>query len=225
MGAWGAGSFENDAAMDWAASVNCIEDVRKPFDRLKQDTDAHKGAGQLVVDADYASELIAAAEAVAMLLGRRSRDFPEELAQRLADAGEPDNLLFHQARNAVLHAMRHSELAELWEEASVEAGANAWLAELTTLIDRLNPDIEHEPWEPEAVEQKVGAAAGPCAFCGKPVSQDEMFLMTLFDATNKVGFSRGYWFHLPCLNARMHHKHAIANLKFDPDNRPDLDQL
>ena len=41
MGAWGSGSFENDAAMDWAADVQSIEDVQKPFERLKRDTDAH----------------------------------------------------------------------------------------------------------------------------------------------------------------------------------------
>ena len=52
-----------------------------------------------------------------------------------------------------------------------------------------------------------------------------MFLMTIFDATDNVSFDRGFWFHLPCLNARMHHKHAIANLKFDPNNMPDLDKL
>jgi hypothetical protein len=40
-----------------------------------------------------------------------------------------------------------------------------------------------------------------------------------------MSFSRGLWFHLPCLNARLHHTHAIADLKFDPDNMPDLDQL
>jgi len=160
-----------------------------------------------------------------MLMGRQSRDFPDDLAERLADSGEPDDLLFHQARNGALHAMRHSELAELWAEAAEEGGPNPWLEEMTGLFDRLNPDIEATPWKPEEVEQRVGAPAGPCAFCGQPVSRDEMFLMTIFDATDNVSFDRGFWFHLPCLNARMHHKHAIANLKFDPNNMPDLDKL
>jgi len=225
MGAWGSGSFENDTAMDWAAEVQSVDDVRKPFERLKRDTDSHGAEPALVLDADFASELIAAAETVAMLMGRRSRDFPDDLAQRLADSGEPDDLLFHQARNGALHAMRHSELAELWAEAAEEGGPNPWLEEMTGLFDRLNPDIEATPWKPEEVEQRVGAPAGPCAFCGQPVSRDEMFLMTIFDATDNVSFDRGFWFHLPCLNARMHHKHAIANLKFDPNNMPDLDKL
>jgi hypothetical protein len=225
MGAWGSGSFENDTAMDWADSVQSLDDVRKPFEQLKTLTDTKEQGEVLVLDADFACELIAAAETVALLMGRRIPHFPEGLAERLAEPGEPEDLLFHQARNAVCHVLRNSELAELWEETAEESGVNEWHAEITRLIDRLNPDVEATPWEPEEVEQKVGAPAGPCAFCGQPVSQDEMFMMTLFDATNKASFDRGFWLHLQCLNARMHHKHAILNLKFDPKNMPDLDKL
>ena len=75
------------------------------------------------------------------------------------------------------------------------------------------------------IEEKVGASAGPCGFCGKPVSKDEMYMMTIYDAANKRGYSRGFWFHLPCFNARVHHKFAVANMKFDPNNLPDLDKL
>jgi hypothetical protein len=49
--------------------------------------------------------------------------------------------------------------------------------------------------------------------------------MTLFDCTDMMGFNETLWLHLPCLNARLHHKHAIVHLKFDPDNMPDLDKL
>ena len=224
MGAWGSGSFENDTAMDWAASVQSVEDVRKPFDRLKQVTDAAEEGLNLVLDADFACELVAAAETVAMMMGRRSRDFPEELAQSLASASEPDDLLFHQARNGALHAMRNSELAELWEEAAEEDGANPWLEEMTRLFDRLNPDVEFVPWSTEDLEQAVGPMQA-CAFCGKPIAPTDLWGMTLYDASNMLSGGRGLWLHLPCLNARMHHGHAIADLKFDPDNLPDLDQL
>ena len=228
MGAWDAGSFDNDTAMDWAASVTSVADVRRPFERLKRETDAFSGDGELVVDSDFACELIAAAETVAMMLGRRIPGFPADLAERLADAGEPESLLFHQARNGVLHAMRNSELAELWEEAAPGAEPNEWLAELTRLIDRLNPEVEHFEWEPEDISEKVGApldSAGPCAFCDQPVARSELWGISLYDATDMNSMGRGFWLHLPCLNARLHHKHAIADLKFDPDNMPDLDQL
>ena len=229
MGAWGAGSFENDAAMDWAASVHSVDDVRKPFERLKRDSDAHGTSPELVVDADFACELLAAAETVAMLLGRRVGSFPGDLAQRLAGSGEPDNLLFHQARNAVLHVMRNSDLAALWEETAESGETNEWLAELTRLVDRLNPEVEFEPWDQDHIEANVGAAlsetGGVCAFCNRPVARHELWGINLYDAHNMNSIGQGRWAHLPCLNARMHHKHAIADMKFDPDNMPDLDQL
>jgi hypothetical protein len=229
MGAWGSGSFENDAAMDWAGSVQSIDDVRAPFERLKRDTDSYSGEGELLLDADFASELLAAAETVAMMLGRRIPGFPADLAQRLASAGEPDNLLFHQARNAVLHVMRHSELAELWEEATPGREANEWLAELTRLIDRLNPEVEFEPWDKDHIEAKVGAplseSGGICAFCDQPIARDELWGISIYDAYNMNSIGQGRWLHLPCLNAHLHHKHAIADMKFDPDDLPDLDQL
>lgn len=228
MGAWGSGSFENDTALDWAASVESVADVRAPFEELKRITDAADEGGQLNLDADFASELIAAAETVAMMMGRRIPNFPEELADKLADASEPDGLLFHQARNAVLHAFRNSELAELWQEAATESGVNEWNAEISRLIDRLNPEIEVPPSVPEELEQEVGEpfdAGGICGFCGQPVQRKELWGISVYDAHDKHGIRQGFWAHLPCFNSRVHHKRAIADMKFDPDNMPDLDKL
>ncbi len=53
MGAWGSGSFENDSALDWAASVRSLEDVRKPFDRLKALTESSEGEPP-AIDSDLA---------------------------------------------------------------------------------------------------------------------------------------------------------------------------
>ena len=54
MGAWGSGSFENDAALDWAAGVQSIEDVSAPFDRLRAEDSGH-------IDADLAKGALDAA--------------------------------------------------------------------------------------------------------------------------------------------------------------------
>ena len=228
MGAWGSGSFENDTAMDWAADVQSVDDVQASFEQLKRDTDAYHGEGELVIDADFACELLAAAECVALMLDRRGRDFPDDLAERLANAGEPDNLLFHQARNAVLHVLRNSELAELWEEAGQDAETNEWLAEMTRLIDRLNPDVEIETWPPQPAKKELSPTdvVGKCGFCDGPIERQHLWGMSVYDAFDGSGLSKkGLWIHLPCLNARMHHKHAVAHMKFDPDNMPDLDKL
>lgn len=212
MGAWGSGSFENDTALDWAAEVRSIDDLRAPFDRLKD-------AGTGHVDADLASEVVAAAETIAMLMGRKSADFPDDLAERLAGAEEPGKALYHQARSALMQVMRNSELAELWEESAEETRNNEWLAAMTGLIDRLNPDIEPAPWPKEELE-KI-APMQTCAFCDQPIRADELFGMTLYDASNRMSGGRGMWMHLRCLNSRLHHKHAVINLKFDPNNMPD----
>lgn len=228
MGAWGSGSFDNDMALDWADQVQSVDDVPKPFERLKRDTDGYTGEGELQLDSDFACELVAAAETVAMMLGRRIPNFPEELAERLADAGEPDNLLFHQARNAVLHVLRHSELAELWQEVAEDSGVNEWNAEISRLIDRLNPEIEVPATVPKELEEKIGEpfdSAAPCGFCGQPVRREELWGVTVYDANDALGMRQGFWMHLPCFNARVHHKRAIADMKFDPDNLPDLDKL
>ena len=225
MGAWGGGSFENDTALDWAARVESLEDVREPLNRLKALTRGRKDHQPVHVDADLACEAIAAAETVAMLMGRRSPDFPDDLYERLADGGPPDDKLFHQAREAVGRVLRDSELAELWAEGTEDGVANEWHAAITALVDRLNPDIEAEPWQPAEVEAVAAGAAGPCAFCGEPVERDQLFHMTIRDLTDRMQFDRGYWFHLPCLNARMHHAHAIIDLKFDPANLPDPDDM
>ena len=50
--------------------------------------------------------------------------------------------------------------------------------------------------------------------------------MRFFDAyePGRAG-KKSYDVHLPCANARLHHKHAVADMKFDPDNMPDHSKL
>lgn len=225
MGAWGAGSFENDTALDWAATVETVDDVRAPFDRLKRDTDSAPEGPNLILDADQASELIAAAETVAMMMGRRIPGFPDELAAKLEAAGEPDDLLWHQARNAVLHALRNSELAELWAETVEEDGANEWHGEITGLVDRLNPDIEFTPWPAEDAQQFVAKAATACAFCNEPLTYENAIGLDVHDYADAGAFNPLLLAHLACLNKHLHHKHVIHNMKFDPARPPDLDKL
>lgn len=220
MGAWGSGSFENDTALDWAAGVRSVEDVRGPLERLK----ALAGEGAYI-DADLASEAVAAAETVAMLMGRTVPGFPEELRAQLAGAGEPDDRLYHAAREALFGVLRNSELAELWAETAAEAGTNAWHAAITALVDRLNPELETEPWTDAELAQQADGAVGNCAFCDGPVDRRKLFAMTLKDCSDASAGARTLWIHLACLNARLHHSHFVIDMKFDPDRLPDLDSL
>ncbi len=220
MGAWGAGSFENDTALDWAAGVRSVDDVRKPFERLKAESDA---APELELDADLACELIAAAECVATMMGRRVPDVPDEVAAALA-GGQVDDLLFHQARNAVLHVLRHSELAELWEETAGEGEDNEWHGEITALVARLDPEIEFVPWEKEDAIS-FGGGGTACAFCNQPMTYADGIGIDIHDYSDINAFNPQLLAHLACLNRRLHHSHVIHNMKHDPDNPPDLGQL
>ena len=153
-----------------------------------------------------------------MLMGRKSPDFPDDLAQRLSgrvgQRSPPSGSKCGDSGHAQL------ELADLWQESAAEGEANEWLAAMTGLIDRLNPDIKPAPWPAEDLEKAVGPEQS-CAFCHQPIEQDELWAMTLYDASNRLSGGRGLWMHLRCLNARMHHKHAIIDLKFDPDDLPE----
>lgn len=218
MGAWGSGGFENDTALDWAEGVESVADVRTALDRLK----AEAGA---LIDADLACEAVAAAETVAMLMGRASHDFPKRLRERLQGSGSPDDNLYHQARDAICRVMRQSELAELWEEAAGETGINDWHVAITGLVDRLNPDIAFTPWEPPDIAQTGAKSVADCCFCDAPIPAGAHFAMSLYDFSDQMRPGQTLSFHLPCLNARLHHKHSILAMKFDPDNLPDPDSV
>jgi hypothetical protein len=226
MGAWGAGSFENDTAMDWTYGVESVADVSKVFERLKAETDVHPDGGQMHLDADFACELVAAAECVAMMMGRIIPGFPEEVKEALADTGEPDALLFHHARNALMQVTRHSELAELWEEAAEDGETNEWLAEVTGLVERLNPDLEYEaPVLPEVSDEDRDDEQSLCAFCRQPIPDKEFFGMSVTEYGDIFESSRILPIHLKCLNARLHHSTAVIAFREDLSRPVDLDKL
>ena len=153
------------------------------------------------------------------------KGFPRSCG-RLVGAGEPDNLLYKQA--STRFSFRRVRLAS-WGRGGGGRRAHDWLEEMTRLIDRLHPEVEFEPWDQDHIEAKVGAhltdEVGTCAFCNQPIAREELWGISIYDAYNMNSIGQGRWLHLPCLNARLHHKHAIADMKFDPDNMPDLDKL
>ena len=129
MGAWGAGGFENDTALDFVATIESVDDLVAAF--------ASKPGEK--IDADTASRIIAAAECVATMLGRPADDIPEDLAARLIGFGKPEAALLEATRNHVSMVISHSELTELWAEAD---NPDEFNLAMTGLIDRLNPDIK-----------------------------------------------------------------------------------
>ncbi|HEV8261486.1 MAG TPA: DUF4259 domain-containing protein, partial [Burkholderiales bacterium] len=100
MGAWGAGGFENDAALDFVATIEGVDDLVAAF--------ASEPGKK--IDADTASVIIAAAECVAAMLGRPADDIPKDLAVRLIGFGKPEAALLEATRNHVSRVIAHSEL-------------------------------------------------------------------------------------------------------------------
>lgn len=128
MGAWGAGSFDNDDALDWLDALEergrlAIEDALR----------AAAEAGESYLEAPEASIAVAAAEVAAALHGRPAADLPGEVEAWVKLNPAPGADLRELARAAVRRVRQESELRELWEETDPAD----WYAALDDLLRRL----------------------------------------------------------------------------------------
>lgn len=206
MGTFGGGSFENDEALDFSATLQSSDDIAAVFAAVPDDP-------EISIDSDEAQRIIAAAECVAAMLGRPSDDIPTSLGKRLKKHGKPSRELVEIARNSVSRVLRHSELLDLWAEADPKPFNRA----VTFLIDRLNPAIKPK----KRRRRKKNSPRQICAFCDAEIELEELYS---FDVSHVVemsefgsGIRRGAWCHLACLNERLHPKHIVQNWKFDPE--------
>src|ERR1700744_4530443 len=132
MGAWGTGNFENDWALDWLGEFCESGDASKVQAALNRVV-KHGGTkysppsiierlrGQRphtdLLTANFASKALAAAEIVAMWLGRPLAKLPDgvtEWMQNHSSSLRPD--IVPLARQAVNIVRTNSELKDLWEE-------------------------------------------------------------------------------------------------------------
>lgn len=128
MGAWGAGVFDNDDALDW---IDQLENggataLTEAFAAIA-DADAY-------VDASDASMALAAAEVAAAARGRPAADLPGEVEAWVKLNGAsvaPD--VIPLAMDAVRRVREDSELRELWEEQD----PSEWYAAVDDLLGRL----------------------------------------------------------------------------------------
>ena len=131
MGAWDAGSFENDMALDWL-EVFCSASNKEELlvSMLETITDAD---GYL--DAADCSSCIAAADVVASLKNAPNPNFPEDSKECVSGSGiQPDASLVALAINAVGRVKADSELKELWDESE---NPEEWYAAISDLEARL----------------------------------------------------------------------------------------
>lgn len=206
MGAWGAGSFENDAALDCAAEITSVADLERIF--------AETGDPE-VLDADQGCRIVAAAECVAAMRGHRLTGMPEDLAERVCGFGKPSLELFDTARNQVSLAMMEiSELTELWAEADPEDRA-AFNVAMTDLMERLNKPQKsaRKPRKKKPVFNR-----SPCSFCGEAMGEVEASMFDITVAADDISTMKmGGWAHIKCLNAALHPQHMIQNWEMDDE--------
>lgn len=137
MGTWGAGTFDNDDAMDWVGDFADSQDDRLIVDSLK--AVGRELTADEYLEAPTSTSALAAAEAVAALRGKPVKDLPNELAEALKKSRlRPDANLLRMARDVIniITTDARSELKELWDDVE-PADSSEWLAATADLQARL----------------------------------------------------------------------------------------
>lgn len=132
MGAWGAGPFENDDAVDWVWELEDDTDgalLIAAFDAVVQLPSGEQP------EAPESSNALAAAEVVASARGHRSGELPTEAEEWIGrHAEDVDDDLVALASAAVDRVLSDSELADLWDD----AGDPEWRVVTNALRSRLS---------------------------------------------------------------------------------------
>ena len=131
MGAWGAGSFDNDDAGDWVCDLEDAEDNSMLEEAFSDVTER----GDDYLEVTECSAAIAAAEVVAALRGRPAADLPDEVTAYVERIGTPPSPALAAAALRALEIVKtKSELQELWEESD---SLEEWRQVLADLEARL----------------------------------------------------------------------------------------
>ena len=135
MGTWAAGSFGNDAALDFVGEMKDLAELPNIIGEIERRSSR--------LDADAASAALAACDLLAARIGRPAADVPDSAGLAQAEVAEA---VLDTARSLVARVRDASELAELWAE---EDDAE-WQAALADLLLRLTPSIPYSAPETPA---------------------------------------------------------------------------
>ncbi|MGH1440311.1 MAG: DUF4259 domain-containing protein [Cellvibrionaceae bacterium] len=132
-GAWGAGSFENDTALDWVHEVENTKGTKVLLSTI--------GAVFSVTykEVDLCTKAIAAIEVVATLKDGVTDNLPESLVSWVGSNKspfEPEMAKFSLKAISYCKELTNSELAQLWHEGD----ASEWLSVLKNLESRLSSE-------------------------------------------------------------------------------------
>ena len=134
MGAWSHEPFGNDTACDWGYGLIESEDLSA----IESALDAVISAKGEYLEADLASEAIAAIEVLAKLLGKgtQSDSYTEGIDEWVkAHPQKPSPALLQKAKQAIARIQSpESELLELWEDGEESDAFNASLLQLLAAV-------------------------------------------------------------------------------------------
>jgi hypothetical protein len=134
MGTWGAGTLDNDTAVDWMYGLGEVPD----FSLIEGTLDRALASGDDMLEAPEAAEGIAAAEAVARLLGNFGvrNDYTRPMDDWVSWMTEtPSPALVAKARRIVARVQQKpSELLDAW---LANEDGEVWLRSLARLAARL----------------------------------------------------------------------------------------
>jgi hypothetical protein len=129
-GAWGEGSFENDASLDWVSECTKSAGAKLVSGTLNAALKAE------YLEAPEGSAAVAAAEVVAAARGKPSPDFPKELAVWLERQPKAQLAGLATLARQALRKVREpktSELKQLWSEGA----KNRWDLRIAELAARV----------------------------------------------------------------------------------------
>ena len=131
MGAWGEGTLENDAALDWLGDLEEQPQIETVTIAL---SDA--AAADDYLDASAGCEALVAAELVAYALGRTPAEPEERLIALAADlAGLREHAGLAAQAVALIGDSEHSELYDLWHEGGENEEWDALIVDLRARLD------------------------------------------------------------------------------------------
>ena len=212
MGAWGAGNFENDDAMDFLAElspVGCAPRLAEVFEGVI----SAGGQGE-EIDATDACRVLAGAELIAAARGHAGEDLPDDARALLETLKTPASELSTVAVSAVSYVLLSSELLELWAESD---DPGEWNEAVTDLINRLDAPTRAKQISQKEQDKTTSAV---CSFCGTLIATKELVSIDMRRPWTPQGISHGIFAHATCLNAKLHPKHLVQWWTPDLDGEP-----
>lgn len=201
MGAWGAGIFENDDALDFVgelAADTCTAKLTELFEGV-----AAAGMQGQSIELPEACQVLTGVGLIAAACGHPPQDLPDDAEPLVQALLNPSKEFVEKGTSALSYVLMSSELVDLWAETD---DPSEWNQVTTSLIAGLDAPARAKQ-VPKKRRNEMSAAV--CSFCGELIPTMELVSLDLRRPWSLPGFSRGIYAHESCLNAKLHPKYLV----------------